>query len=436
MPDQRPHVVIVGAGFGGLAAARALKKAPVRITLIDRSNHHLFQPLLYQVATSVLAPGNIASPIRGILRRQKNVAVVMQEVTHIDKYKRCVHVTNADSEAALIHYDYLILATGARHSYFGHDEFEKHAPGLKTLADAVAVRNKILRAFEVAETEGDPSRHKELLTFVLVGAGPTGVEIAGAIATLVRYTIRSEFRRIDPSWTRIILIHEGNRLLPTFAEGLSTAVHNRLKQLGVEVRLGDRVQHVDEQGVILKGGERIQSRVVIWAAGVVSSPAGKWIGANLDRTGRIQVEKDLTVPEHPEIFAIGDLASLEQDGHLLPGVAQVALQQGRYAAKMILSRLNGGRQPAPFRYHDKGSLAIVGPNFAVLQRGTFRLSGVLACLVWVWVHIQFLAQTSLRFTVFLQWMWTYFTGQRGSRLIVNHIGAEDAATPVNESVTL
>jgi len=433
--NQLPHVVIIGAGFGGLAAAKALKNAPVRITLIDRSNHHLFQPLLYQVATSVLTPGHIASPIREIVRRQKNVTVVMQEVTRIDKEQRHVYAANPDGETSVIRYDYLIVATGARHSYFGHDEFEKHAPGLKTLADAVSVRNKILAAFELAETEPDPSQHKDLLTFVLVGAGPTGVEVAGAIATLVKYTMRSEFRRIDPTWTRVILIHEGNRILPSFAEKLAAAAHKRLKELGVEVRLGERVEHIDEHGVVLRSGERIHSRVVVWTAGVAPSPAGKWIGANLDRSGRIQVQKDLSVPGNPEIFAIGDVASFEQDGRPLPGVAQVAIQQGRYASSAILSRMSGHPSPLPFRYHDKGSLAVVGPNFGLLQRGNVQLSGMLAFLVWVWVHIQFLVQTSLRLTVFLQWMWTYVTGQRGSRLIVNHQGPEPAPARVSEGLS-
>ena len=436
MLNQRPHVVIIGAGFGGLAAAKALKKAPVRITLIDRSNHHLFQPLLYQVATSVLTPGHIASPIRELLRRQKNVTVVMREVTRIDKDQRCVYATNPDGDTCAIEYDYLILATGARHSYFGHDKFERHAPGLKTLADAVSIRNKILSAFELAETEPDPSQHKDLLTFVLVGAGPTGVEVAGAIATLVRYTMRSEFRRIDPRWTRIILIHEGKRILPTFADNLSTAAHRRLTDLGVEVRLGERVEQVDERGVVLRGGERIRSRVVVWTAGVTPSPAGKWIGANLDRAGRIQVQNDLSVPGNPEIFAIGDLASFEQDGRVLPGVAQVAIQGGRYVGTAIKSRLTGYPRPVPFRYRDKGSLAIVGPNFGLLQRGNLHLSGMVACLVWVWVHIQFLVQASLQLTVFFQWMWTYFTGQRGSRLIVNHQGPEPVPAPLRESVSL
>src|SRR5262249_31778740 len=323
---------------------------------------------------------HIASPIRGILRSQKNVTVVMQELTGIDQEGRRLFVKNSDDESSAISYDYLILATGVRHSYFGHDEFEKHAPGLKTLADAVSVRNKILKAFELAETEADPARHKDLLTFVLVGAGPTGVEVAGALATLVRYTLRSEFRRIDPSWTRIILIHEGNRILPQFSEDLSAAAHRRLEELGVEVRLGNRVRHIDQDGVVLSNGDRIQSRVVIWAAGVQPSPVGKWLGATLDRAGRIRVERNLSIAGHPEIFAIGDLASFDQDGRPLPGVAQVAIQGGGYAAKVILSQITGKRRPNPFRYHDKGSLAIVGPNFAILQRGNLRTRGVLAWL--------------------------------------------------------
>src|SRR5437867_6036234 len=309
-----PRVVIVGGGFGGLAAAKALRKTPAEIVLIDRTNHHLFQPLLYQVATSELAPGQIGSPIRGILRNQKNTTVILGEVTGVDKDQKCVFVSNVDHERVPLAYDYLILATGVTHSYFGHDEFEKFAPGMKSLADAVAVRNKVLQAFEQAEAEEDPSRHRDLLTFVLVGAGPTGVEMAGALAGLVRHTLRSEFRRVDPSSARIVLIDMGNRVLGPFAENLSAAARTRLEQLGVEVRLGHGVEHIDADGVIV-AGERIASKTVIWTAGVTPSPAGKWLKVETDRAGRVRVGPDLSVPGPPEIFGVGDTASLDQDGH-------------------------------------------------------------------------------------------------------------------------
>ena len=419
MKDRNPRVVIVGGGFGGLAAAKALKNSGARVVLVDRSNHHLFQPLLYQVAISVLTPGQIASPIRGILRKQKNTTVILGEVTGVDKDRRCVFVNSADREGAALSYDYLVLATGASHSYFGHEEFEKFAPGLKGIADAVAVRNKILSAFEQAEAEEDPRLHQNLLTFVLVGGGPTGVEMAGAIATLVRSMLQSEFRRIDPSMARIVLVDRGHRVLGTFAEELSEAAKRRLEELGVEVRLGLGVDRIDEDGVIA-GGERIASKTVIWTAGVTPSPAGKWLGVETDRAGRVRIQGDITVPGYPEIFVLGDTASLDQEGQPLPGVAQVAIQQGRYAGRLIRSRIEGSSAPPQFRYFDKGSLAVVGKGFAVLQTGKVRVSGFLAWLVWAAVHLEFLATSSLRVSVFVQWVWTYLTGQRGSRLIVNY----------------
>ena len=437
MADGIPRVVIVGGGFGGLAAAKALKHAPVHITLVDRTNHHLFQPLLYQVATSVLAPGQIASPIRGILRKQKNATVILGEVTGVNKDLRCIQVNSADRENVKISYDYLVLATGVRHSYFGHDEFEKFAPGLKGLADAVAIRNKILQAFEQAEAEEDPSRHRDLLTFVLVGAGPTGVEMAGAIAVLVRNTLRSEFRRIDPASARIVIMDMSPRVLGTFAEPLSQAAKHRLEALGVEVRLGQGVDQIDNEGVIA-AGQRIASKTVIWTAGVAPSPAGKWLGAETDRAGRVRIQRDLTVAGHPEILVVGDTASLDQDGRPLPGVAQVAMQQGRYAGRLIRSRVAGAPAPRPFHYFDKGNMAVVGKGFAILQSGKFRLSGFLAWLGWAAIHLQFLATSSLRVSVFVQWVWTYLTGQRGSRLIVNHYASESAGakppeTPANKT---
>lgn len=423
MSQDLPVVVIVGGGFGGLAAAKALKRTPARVVLIDRTNHHLFQPLLYQVATSVLTPGQIGSPIRSILRRQKNTTVLLGEVTGVSQTDKCVLVNGVDRENVRVHYDYLVLATGAAQSYFGHDEFRKYAPGLKSLADAVAIRNKILGTFEQAEAEEDPARHRDLLTFVLVGAGPTGVELSSAIAELVRNTLRAEFRRIDPASARIVLVDVSPRVLGSFSEDLSTAAKHRLEELGVEVRLGHGVEQVDEEGVIL-AGERISSKTVIWTAGVAPSPAAKWLNAERDRGGRVRVQKDLSVSGDPDIFVVGDTASLDQDGKPLPGVAQVAMQQGRYAGRLIDRRIGGKPAPGPFRYFDKGNMAIVGKNFAVLESGKVHISGFLAWLAWAFVHLQFLAQSSLRISVFVQWVWTYLTGQRGSRLIVNHRGSE------------
>jgi NADH dehydrogenase len=419
MSRETPVVVIVGGGFGGLAAARALKRSPVQVILIDRSNHHLFQPLLYQVATSVLAPGQIASPIRSILRNSQNTTVILGNVTGVDAKARNVLVENEDRTGVAVSYDYLILATGVQHSYFGHPEFEKYAPGLKSLADAVTIRNRILRAFEVAEAEEDPSRHQELLTFVLVGAGPTGVEMASAIAVMVRSTLKKEFRRIDPTSARIVLVDLGTRPLGTFSPDLSRAAQQRLSDLGVDVRLGEGVELIDEQGVTV-GGERILGKTVIWTAGVAPSPAAKWLGTETDRAGRVRVKSDLTVANHPEVFVVGDTASVDQDGKPLPGVAQVAMQQGRYAGNLIRRRVVGKPLSGPFRYFDKGNLAVVGKGFAVLEAGKVRVSGFAAWLVWVAVHLQFLAQSSLRVSVFVQWTWTYVTGQRGSRLIVKH----------------
>ena len=432
-PDAIPRIVIVGGGFAGLAAAKALGKAAAQTILIDRANHHVFQPLLYQVATSALMPAQIGSPIRSILHKLRNTTVILGEVTGVDKERRVVVFDSADRRGVAVPYDYLILATGVRHSYFGHAEFERFAPGLKSLADAVAIRNKILSAFEQAEVEEDPSKHRDLLTFVLVGGGPTGVEMAGAIAVLVRSSLRSEFRRIDPTSARVVLVDMGKRVLGGFAEGLSAKAKRRLESLGVEVRLGQGVDHIDAEGVIV-AGERIASKTVIWTAGVAPSPAGKWLDVATDRGGRVRVENDLSVPGHPEIFVVGDTSYLEQDGKPLPGLAQVAMQGGRYAGTLIRKRITGAKPPRPFRYFDKGMLAVVGQGFAVLQTGRVRLSGVLAFVVWVAVHLQFLAQPNLRASVFLRWMWTYLTGQRGSRLIVNYHGAnpEDRASERGE----
>jgi NADH dehydrogenase len=422
MTHQLPNVVIVGGGFAGLAAAKALRKTPAKVILIDRTNHHLFQPLLYQVATSVLTPGQIATPIRNILRNQKNTTVIMGEVTGVDKDRNCVISSDADRQNVPIAYDYLILATGASHSYFGHHEFAEYAPGLKSLADAEAARNKILQAFELAEAEEDPSRHRDLLTFILVGAGPTGVEMAGALAIFVRNTLKSDFRRIDPASARIVLVDTAH-VLGTFSENLSKAAKQRLEKLGVEVRLGHSVDVIDAEGVVI-AGERVASKTVIWTAGVAPSPAVKWLNAETDRAGRVRIQKDLTVPGHREIFVVGDTASLDQNGKPLPGVAQVAMQQGRYAGRLIHNRIVGNPPPSPFNYFDKGSMAVVGKGFAVLQSGKVRMSGFVAWLAWAAVHLQFLATSSLRLSVFLQWVWTYVTGQRGDRLIVSQHGSE------------
>ena len=421
----QPRIIIVGGGFGGLAAAKALRKTPAEVILIDRSNHHLFQPLLYQVATSVLTPAQIATPIRGILRKQKNTTVILGEVTGVDKERRCVFVSNADHERVAVPYDFLILASGATHSYFGHNEFEEFAPGLKSVADAVSARNKILQAFEQAEAEEDPGRHRDLLTFILVGAGPTGVEMASALAILVRTTLKSDFRRIDPASARILLVDMAPRVLPPFSEDLSEAAKRRLEKLGVEVRLGHSVDRIDADGITV-AGERIPSKTVIWTAGVAPSPAGKWLKVETDRAGRVRVQEDVSVPGHPEIFVVGDTASFEENGKPLPGVAQVAMQQGRYAGRVIHNRITGAPPPGPFSYFDKGNMAVVGKGFAVLQSHKIRVKGFGAWLAWAGIHLQFLATSSLRLTVFLQWVWTYFTGQRGSRLIVNHHAPQPA----------
>src|SRR5277367_1790429 len=421
----QPRIIIVGAGFGGLAAGKALKNTPAEILLIDCKNHHLFQPLLYQVATSVLTPSQIATPIRSILRNQKNTTVIMGEVTGVDKDEKCVIVSDADRQNVPIAYDYLILATGASHSYFGHDEFAEYAPGLKSLADAEAARNKILQAFETAEAEQDAAGRRNLLTFILVGAGPTGVEMAGALAIFVRSTLKSDFRRIDPASARIVLVDMAPRVLGPFSESLSKAAKQRLENLGVEVRLGHSVDQIDAEGIVI-AGERIASKTVIWTAGVAPSPAGKWLNVETDRAGRVRIQKDCTVPGHSEIFVVGDTASLDQNGKPLPGVAQVAMQQGRYAGKLIHNRIVGNPPPPPFSYFDKGSMAVVGKGFAVLQSGKVQINGLAAWLTWAAVHLQFLATSSLRLGVFLQWAWTYVTGQRGDRLIVNHHGSEFA----------
>jgi NADH:quinone reductase (non-electrogenic) len=414
---QLPNVMIVGGGFGGLAAARALRNAPVRVTLIDRSNHHVFQPLLYQVATATLAPGDIAAPIRQLLRKQRNATVGLAEVTGVDVANHRILVDYLGKSATPFEYDYLILATGAFHSYFGHNEFAPFAPSIKMLSDAESVRSNILKAFETAEIEEDPSKHEDLLTFVLVGGGPTGVEMAGALAELRLFTLKSDFRRINPQRARIILAEGQSRILANFPEELSRRAQGRLESMGVEVRLGNPVKAIDETHVVI-GDENIPCRTVIWTAGVAASPAGKWLGAPTDGAGRVRVEPDCSVPEHPEIFVIGDTASLDQDGKLLPGVAQVAMQEGNYVGQVIASKENGQPAPPPFRYVDKGNMAVIGRGFAILDSRFAKMSGLPAWLAWAFIHLLFLPAAGNRIRVWTQAMWSFFTRQRSSQLIV------------------
>jgi len=409
---QSPDVVIVGGGFGGLAAARALRKARVRITLIDRQNHHLFQPLLYQVATAGLSSNEIAYPIRSVLRRQENVDVLMAEVESIDVQAHRVVLRDRK-----LRYDYLILASGARHSYFGHHEWEAQAPGLKDLNDALEIRHRILRSFEKAELESDSLRRQALLTFVIVGAGPTGVELAGALGELACNVMRRDFRRIDPWTARILLVEAGPRVLPTFPEDLSAKAESSLRKLCVEVRTNSAVLSM-QPGTIVIGEERVSAETVIWAAGVEPSPLGRSLGGPLDRSGRIVVEPDLSLPTQPEVFVIGDLATfLHQTGEPLPGLAPVAVQQGRHAARNIVRRC-AGLGPRPFHYVDRGTLATIGRGAAVADFGGVKLSGFPAWSAWALVHILQLIGFRNRFVVMFEWAWAYITLQRSARLII------------------
>jgi NADH dehydrogenase len=408
---SNPRVVIVGGGFGGLAAAKGLAGTPFKVTLIDRNNHHLFQPLLYQVATAGLSPTDIASPIRGILSRQRNLRVMLAEVSGVDVTRKEVI-----TDGSRIRYDYLVLATGARHAYFGHDDWAAFAPGLKTIDDATYLRRRILLAFERAENEADPEERQRLMTFVVVGGGPTGVEMAGAIAELAKRALASDFRSINLLCARIILVEGASRLLTPFDPRLSDAARRSLEQIGVDVRLGTAVTQCSCDGA-RAGDEFIPSRTIIWAAGVMASPAGRWLGAAIDRAGRVVVRADLSVPGHPDLFVIGDTAAVAgPDGAALPGVAPVAKQQGQYVARALIARRQG-RTAHAFRYRDFGSLATIGRSRAVTQFGRVRLSGFVAWVLWSVAHVYFLIGFRNRFVVALNWAWSYLTFQRGSRLI-------------------
>jgi len=405
------HVVIIGGGFGGLNAAKALRTAPVRVTVVDRHNHHLFQPLLYQVATATLSPGDIASPIRWILRHSPNTRVWLGDVRAIDLAGRRIML----EDAAVIGYDYLIVATGTSHTYFGHDGWAAHAPGLKTLEDALAIRRRILVAFEHAEREADPARQQRLLTFVLVGGGPTGVELAGTLAEIARQT-RSEFRNIDTHRTRIVVIEAGPTILPSFAPALRDAARRSLSRLHVEVRENTRVTGVDD-GAVMLGAERLEAGTILWTAGVAASPLTLTLGVPLDRAGRVIVERDLSVPGHAEVFVIGDAAAcLDAQGHQLPGVAQVAIQGGTHAARTILRRIRG-ESSQPFVYHDRGSMAIIGRGSAICDLRGLRFSGPIAWLAWLFLHIFELIGFRNRLVVMIEWATAYFTRQRSVRLI-------------------
>jgi NADH:ubiquinone reductase (H+-translocating) len=415
-PSKRKRVVIVGGGFAGLAAARALRRADAEIVLIDRRNHHIFQPLLYQVATAVLSPAEIAAPIRQLEVKQPNLNVILAEVIGVDVASRTIEASSPGMSVRKIAFDYLVVATGMRPSYFGHDEFARYAPGLKTLSDAETIRAKILGAFELAETTEDEDERARLMTFVLVGAGPTGVELAASLAQMVRVTLNGNFRRIDPSKSTIILLDAGSRVLPTFGEPLSRAVTGRLTKLGVKVMTGVKVETVDEHGVIA-GGTRIPSATVLWTAGVAASPVAKMLGGKTDRAGRALVDPFLGVADLSGVFVAGDAASVMQNEHPVPGVAQAAIQEGRYVGRLIANELKGRNLEHPFCYFDAGNMAVVGKNYAVLERGWLRTSGFPTWLVWVVVHILSLPQMQNRLRVQRQWLWTYFTGQRSSRLI-------------------
>jgi NADH dehydrogenase len=419
LADTTHRVVILGGGFGGLYAAKALGKLPLQLTLVDRRNFHLFQPLLYQVATGALSPGEIASPLRAVLNRQQNTKILLGEAVDIDVQNRRVKLDIGEIE-----YDTLIVATGSSNFYFGNHAWAASAPGLKTIEDATQIRHKILYAFEAAERETDPDKRREWLTFIVVGAGPTGCELAGALGEIAHDTLRHDFRSIRPEEARILLLEGSSRVLPPFPPDLSAKAEQSLIKLGVRPRTNVRVTAIDDQGVTLDSSERIQARTVIWAAGVHASPLGAILaertGAKLDRGGRITVNNDCSIPWYPEIFVIGDLACFEQDGKPLPGVAQVAMQQGGYVAKLIGKRLRGEGSPSqgkPFRYFDKGNLAVLGRASAVADIGTLHFSGLFAWLIWLFIHLMYLVEFSNRLLVFVHWGYLYLTFNRGARLI-------------------
>lgn len=420
MADSKTKVVIVGAGFGGLEAAKALRRAAAEVVVIDRHNHHCFQPLLYQVATAALSPADIAWPIRHILRSQRNATVLMGKVLGIDAKKRLVR-----AEFGEVRYDYLVIAAGAQHSYFGRDEWAAYAPGLKRIEDATTIRRKILTAFERAELTQDNNEQQRLLTFVIVGGGATGVEMAGAIADVARQTLAADFRRTDPRRARIILIEAGSRVLPTFPPRLSDYVRKTLERSGVEVRTDTLVTDCDAQGVDLKN-RRIDSETIIWAAGVTASPAAQWLGAETDASGRVKVAKDLSAPDNPNIFVIGDTASvLDEQGRPVPGIAPAAKQMGKYVAKVIYARITGSKQPGPFRYVHFGDLATIGRRAAVVKLGGLELKGFAAWAFWSVAHIYFLIGLRYRFLVAINWAWDYITFQRGARLITEDRSPKD-----------
>ena len=420
MADAKTKVVIVGAGFGGLEAAKALRRAAAEVVVIDRHNHHCFQPLLYQVATAALSPADIAWPIRHILRFQRNATVLMEKVLGIDAKERLVR-----AEFGEVRYDYLVIAAGAQHSYFGRDEWAAYAPGLKRIEDATTIRRKILTAFERAELTQDNNEQQRLITFVIVGGGATGVEMAGAIADVARQTLAADFRRIDPRRARIVLIEAGTRVLPTFSPRLSDYVRKTLERSGVEVRTETLVTDCDAQGVDLKNG-RIDAETIIWAAGVTASPAAQWLGAETDASGRVKVAKDLSVPDNPNIFVIGDTASvLDEQGRPVPGIAPAAKQMGKYVAKVISARIAGSKQPGPFRYVHFGDLATIGRRAAVVKLGRLELKGFVAWAFWSVAHIYFLIGLRYRFLVAINWAWDYITFQRGARLITEDRSPKD-----------
>ena len=413
---RKPVVVIVGGGFAGINAARALKRSNAEIILIDRRNHHVFQPLLYQVATAVLSPAEIAAPIRQLEERQSNVSVVLGEVIGIDLPLRTVMVQAEGAGTRRLMFDYLVVATGAQSTYFGHDEFAQFAPSLKTLADAEEIRAKILRAYEIAALTEDPAERTRQMTFAVVGGGPTGVELAASLATMSRDTLRGNFRRIDASRSKIVIIEGGKRILPAFHESLAAKAVEHLARLGVDILTGSNVERIDERGLIV-GGKRIECATVLWGAGVAASPILRMLGTETDRGGRVIVDAQLRVPGAKSVFVVGDAANITQGGRPLPGVAQVAIQSGAFAGRVIAGELEGRAPTKSFSYFNKGNLAVVGKNYAVFERENTRLSGFLAWLIWAFIHIAFLPQLQNQLRVGIQWLYTYSTGQRGARLI-------------------